>query len=342
MLRCSLNSMVGKMAAVSDREIINALPLPVLVHQDDTIVFANLEACGVLGYDDAGAIVGQASQQLVHADDWPAVAERLQRARSGQPTPFAEIRWCGSAGRVIWVEVTCMVVDYEGRPACLVTGRDITARRDAEQRLLSSLHEKEALLREIHHRVKNNLQIVSSVLYLQEELVTDAGARAQLQQSQSRVNTIALVHEHLYRSADLAHLDVRSYLEALVGSLARTLHGARRGITAAVDVCDVTLDIDAAIACGLVVCELVTNAFEHGFVGRPSGHICASLRRVGQMAILAVCDDGVGIPPSFDPAVTRTLGFELVSSFAEQLNARVSIRRHGGTFVELRFPLGGS
>lgn len=339
-MRNEAGTELPELAAVSGvRTLIDVLPLPVLVHQDDTIVFANAEACGILGYPDPSAIVGCSSRHVVHAEDWPAVAERLQRARAGLPNTFTEIRWRGSTGQVVWLEAQWILISYAGNPACLVTGRDITARRDAEQKLLSLLHEKELLLREIHHRVKNNLQLVSSVLFLQADLVSDATARAQLQQSQARVNAIALVHDHLYRSRDPRRLDVRSYLQALVQSLSLTLGGAVRGIEAVADIKDVLLDVDSAIACGLVVCELMTNAFMHAFPGRPDGHIRVTLRRAGDAAVLAVADDGIGMPPGFDPKAARSLGFELVDAFAEQLHARVSLGRTAGTLVELRFPV---
>jgi two-component sensor histidine kinase len=208
----------------------------------------------------------------------------------------------------------------------------------SEEAARSSLHEKEALLKEIHHRVKNNLQAISSLLNLQARYLPDPAARKIFTQSQCRVQSIALVHEQLYRSVDLAHVDFHQYVESLVDNLFHTHDAGDRGIAREVDVGGVQLPIDLAIPCGLLVNELVTNSFKHGFPGGRRGTIRVSLREEQPGSLhLMVADDGVGIPPDLDLRSTRSLGLDLIFTFVNQLHATLEVKREGGTTFELRF-----
>jgi len=217
---------------------------------------------------------------------------------------------------------------------------------DVQQEMLRSEHaaraslgEKELLLREIHHRVKNNLQVISSLLSLQARHLPDAAARAIFAQSQNRVQSIALVHEQLYLSGDLAHVDFERYVESLIDNLFYTYDADERGIGREIDVGGVQLPIDLAIPCGLLVNELVTNSLKHGFPGGRRGAIRVLLRVDGPgMVCLTVADDGVGVPPGLDLRRTRSLGLDLVFTFAEQLDATIEVRRQGGTAFDVRFP----
>ncbi len=218
--------------------------------------------------------------------------------------------------------------------------RDVSATKEAERRLRGSLKEKEILLKEIHHRVKNNLQVISSLLNLQARHTLDTGARALLAESQSRVQSIALVHEKLYQAKDLSYVDFDAYVRTLVTSLLHTQDSVGRRIECAIELGEVRLPIDTAIPCGLIVNELVTNAFKHAFPdGRP-GTIRISLKRTnGARAALTVSDDGVGLPALLDPSRTGSLGLELVFTFAEQLEAAVQVRSERGTIFRVEFPL---
>ena len=185
------------------RALITSAPYAVIVVQlDDRIAYANPAAVSMLCYEDASRLVGTSYATVVHPEDRAKVEERIRRERDKLPNPREELRWCGKDGVEIWVEVSSLATEYDGKPASFAMARDVTARRKAERALVASLHDKEILLREIHHRVKNNLQVVSSILAMQARLVSDEGARAQLDESQARVRSIGLVHEHLYRSED--------------------------------------------------------------------------------------------------------------------------------------------
>jgi two-component sensor histidine kinase len=211
----------------------------------------------------------------------------------------------------------------------------------SEQAVRASLREKEVLLKEIHHRVKNNLQVISSLLNLQARYLPDPAARAIFTQSQNRVQSIALVHERLYESADLSHIDFRKYTTILLDNVFDT-HGAEsRGIGKAIDVGDASLTVDLAVPCGLIVNELVTNALKHAFPGDRTGTVQVILRETtGGDFDLTVKDDGVGMRADIDPRNTASLGLDLVFTFAEQLNAEVEIGREGGTSFRFRFQKG--
>jgi two-component sensor histidine kinase len=208
----------------------------------------------------------------------------------------------------------------------------------SEQVVRASLREKEVLLKEIHHRVKNNLQVISSLLNLQARYLPDPAARAIFSQSQNRVQSIALVHERLYESADLSHVNFAKYVVVLLDNIFDTYGATSRGIAKVIDIGDVNLTVDVAIPCGLIVNEVVTNALKHAFPDGRKGTVQVSLRAApDQMLDLTIEDDGVGIPSGIDPRNTVSLGLDLVTTFAEQLNAEVDIVREGGTSFRFRF-----
>jgi two-component sensor histidine kinase len=209
----------------------------------------------------------------------------------------------------------------------------------SEQIVRASLREKEVLLKEIHHRVKNNLQVISSLLNLQARYLPDPAARAIFSQSQNRVQSIALVHERLYESADLSHVNFSKYLTVLLDNIFDTYDATSRGIGKVIDVGDANLTVDIAVPCGLIVNELVTNALKHAFPDGRKGVVRVSLREQQEGTLeLTIQDDGAGIPSGIDPRNTVSLGLDLVTTFAEQLSAEVDIVREGGTSFRFRFP----
>lgn len=209
-------------------------------------------------------------------------------------------------------------------------------RRRAETSLRTSLDEKEVLLREIHHRVKNNLQIISSLLNLQSMNFSDPVLLAQFQDSQNRVRSMALIHERLYRSEDLALVDFSTYLRELTGSLVMTYSRQPQNITVTVDADAVMLDIDTAIPCGLIVNELVSNALKHGFPSGRAGQIQVEMFPEPQFR-LVVSDDGIGLPPDFDWRHSPSLGLQLVESLTRQLGGTIEISGSPGTRAEICF-----
>ena len=219
--------------------------------------------------------------------------------------------------------------------------RDITERKRAEAVLRVSLAEKTTLLQEVHHRVKNNLQIVTSLLNLQAGQVQDAAVLELLAVTRSRVGAMALLHENLYQSPNLARLNLPAYVESLCAQLLRAagpVH-ARVRLERSVESETVSLGLDQAVPCGLLLNELVTNALKHAFPGERSGCIRVTLERATPHSTrLSVTDDGVGLPVKLDPRHSAGLGLQLVFLLAQQLHGTVNFERGQGTAVHILFP----
>lgn len=217
-------------------------------------------------------------------------------------------------------------------------GEDITERKRAEEELSASLKEKELLVREVYHRVKNNLQTISSLLSLQSESIPDPAVREMFVENQHRIRSMSMIHERLYRSRTLARIDIREYLQGLASSLFRT-YAVNRQITLHVDVRDVSLSADASIVCGLIVNEMMSNALKHAFPDGRTGTITLTMfPNSGATYELTFADDGVGLPAGFDPHATRTLGMNLITSLTEQLRADLEITADRGTRFVITMP----
>jgi len=209
----------------------------------------------------------------------------------------------------------------------------------AEQSLRASLREKEVLLKEIHHRVKNNMQIVSSLLSLQARDVQDPAVLELLAQSRARILSMALVHEDLYQTGNLAQVDFRHYLERLAQRIRSGIAGAS-GVSIELELGELSLSIDQAIPLGLLCNELLTNALKHAFKNREGGTVRVLLVCEPGQATVTVRDDGQGLPENFRPREGGSLGLELVWSLAEQLHGEVEAKNDGGAIFTMRFPLG--
>jgi PAS domain S-box-containing protein len=238
------------------------------------------------------------------------------------------------AGHDLFFEITI----YPAVSGLSVVARDVTERHRAEEAVEASLREKEALLKEIHHRVKNNLQIISSLLSLQSQQIRNRKALDALTESQARVRSMALIHEQLYQSQDLAHIDFSQYVRDLAAHLFRTYVTQGPNVRLIVDVRNVFLDADHAIACGMIINELVSNALKHAFAGGLQGTLRIATEWEDEEVLrLVVADSGRGIPASVDHTNTPSLGLKLVRMLADQLKGTVELSRKDGTAFTVRF-----
>jgi len=200
--------------------------------------------------------------------------------------------------------------------------------------LRQALADKDVLLREIHHRVKNNLQVIASLLALQSSAARPE-VRPAFDESRQRIRSMGLVHELLYQSEELASIDFAEYLRRVADSVSNSF-GAH-DVELVVRAPGVRLDVDAAVPCGLIVNELVTNSFKHAFPDR-SGRIVVSVTLDHDDVLLEVCDDGIGLPASFQLDTARTLGLQIVNALSHQLHGGVEFTRDHGTRFCVRFP----
>jgi two-component sensor histidine kinase/PAS domain-containing protein len=216
---------------------------------------------------------------------------------------------------------------------------DITERKAAEKQLNESLREKEVLLREIHHRVKNNLQIVSSLLKLQSTHVDEGKVKDVFRDSQNRLRTMALIHEKLYQSRDLSRVDFAEYLRSLSHEIYTAYGVSQSHIALQLSIEEIFLGVDFAIPCGLIVSELLSNSIKYAFPEKQAGKINIELRMLDEKEIeLNVSDNGVGIPEHVDFRSSNTLGLQLVTILAEdQLNGNIVLDRAHGTSFRIIF-----
>jgi len=223
------------------------------------------------------------------------------------------------------VEISLSPLDTEDGILAMSAVRDITDRKHAEELLRASLSEKETLLREIHHRVKNNLQVVSSLLQLQANTLRDPKLAMVFKESQNRVQTMALIHEKIFQSTSLASIDTRQYVKSLLSFLFSSYGAKTERIATVVDVQDIPLDINTAIPFGLILNELVTNSLKYAFPDGRNGAIQVCLKAADnrENCELYVADNGVGLPAGFDAGRAASLGLKLVSALVEQIGGRL-------------------
>lgn len=211
-----------------------------------------------------------------------------------------------------------------------------TEHKQTENQIKTSLKEKETFLKEIHHRVKNNLQIIHSLLSLQAEYLNDKQDKSLFRQTQNRIKTMALIHEKLYTSQDFVNIDFREYIQNLSAHLLRSYSVASR-IGLRIEVEKITLDIDRAVPCSLVINELVTNSIKHAFSNDKKGCITIDFHTNKKDYVLSVQDNGKGLPENLDYRNTESLGLQLVCALAEQLHGKVRLSRSKGTKFTITF-----
>ncbi len=307
---------------------------------DGRIVSWNTGAERVLGYSES-EILGQFSAVLFTPEDVAKgePEKEIERARSTGRS--MDDRWhLRKDGTRFWASgILTSMADEKGRLRGFAkVMRDDTERRRADEQLRSSLNEKEALLQEIHHRVKNNLQVINSLLRLQSQQVPDPATRGMFEEARNRVQAIASIHELLYRSPDLARIDFGAYLNRLTRDLFSFFGIGEEQIYLSLYVNDAQLEVSRAIPCGLIVNELVTNALKHGFTNARNGAIKVFFECIQGNCTLAVEDNGVGLPDGFDWANSKSLGLQLVRVLTRQLDGVVTAESNPGTRFKILFP----
>jgi PAS domain S-box-containing protein len=314
----------------------------VVVDANGVIVVVNSQAERMFGYTRE-ELLGQHIELLV--------PKRFRPRHEGDRSAYASdphTRPMG-AGRALMgltrngeefpVEISLSPLRTEQGVLVMSIIRDITDRRRAEELIQASLREKEALLREIHHRVKNNLQITSSLLRLQSRQIEDPATRALFDATQDRIRSMALVHEKLYQSTNLSRIDFGEYVKTLGGLLLNSFGVDASTVRLEVDGNGVYLNIDVAVPCGLIVNELLSNALKHAFHDGRGGTIRIGIESDDTRCRLTIADDGVGIPPAMNVDSSPTLGLRLVRGLVEQIGGTIHTVTSRGTDYRISFPL---
>ena len=265
---------------------------------DGRLVECNLRMAEIFGYTSPEECVShyRAPERYVNPEDREDVIKELGRIWRIS-NHIVQILTRDGAKR--WIQFSGELSKAEGHFEGVVA--DITNEKLAEERIQASLQEKEILLKEVHHRVKNNMQIIQSLLSLQSNEVNDPEYRKLLADSNSRIKSMALVHEILYQSEDISRLDMQHYFKSIIGNLSRIYQNPAADITISIDIEPVELNLDLSISCGLILNELVTNAYKYAFNDRSAGRIFVSLKKTrANDTILSVADDGPGLPPDHE------------------------------------------
>ncbi|MDZ8053706.1 MAG: PAS domain-containing protein [Aulosira sp. ZfuVER01] len=316
---------------------------------DGMIVYANPKFEQMFGYD-VGELFGQ-NVSIINYEDEQTHAEQVKAAIIASVIEHGaatyEVHNVKKDGTPLWCSATASIFEHPEYGTVIVcVQQDVTEHKAAEEKIKASLKEKEVLLKEIHHRVKNNLGIVSSLLQMQCRRTQDPQATAILRDSQNRIASIALVHEKLYRSEDLANIDFAQYIPDLTTHLFDSYNISSGSVKLNIKVDDVSLDIETAIPCGLIINELVSNALKYAFPERRQGEIQVNLYQEQdsyesslhqRTLILMIRDNGIGLPEDFDRNKTKTLGITLVHGLVKQLRGRIEINCQQGTEFKITF-----
>jgi len=326
------------------RQIVEASPhVMVIVNASGLIDLVNAQVEHVFGYA-RNELLGQPVEILVperlrghHAELRTAF---FAGPRSDPSSGARDLRALRKDGSEITVDIRLNSIETDTGRMVLATIVDITERKAEAERLRAALREKDVLLGEIHHRVYNNLQIVYSMLDLESDDISDPTTLNLLRDSLNRVRSMALIHQTLYGSNDFAEVDFALFLEALLPILTASYGVDANKISIRFDVEPIRLPIKAAVPCGLIVNELIANAFKHAFQDRDRGAIDVTLHmQPGNEGLLTVSDDGVGLPDDTGTANTGKLGLQLVHLLTNQIKGTLDIHRSNPTRFSVRFPI---
>lgn len=283
----------------------------------------------------------EAWQKGIHPDDRARTDAEIQAALRGEKEFDTEFRVLWPDGSVRYIRALSLLKrDALGLPLNMIgTNWDITAQKQAEKSLQTSLHEKEALLKEVHHRVKNNLQVVTSLLRLEAARSGQSATKSVLEDMQGRIRSMAMLHESLYRSGTFAAVDLGAYIKQISTQLFRVLVATPGTIQLLLDMDSVPIEMDQAMPCGLLVNELVSNSLKHGFPPGHSGEIRVELHRLegGPQLCLIVSDTGVGLPADLEVKRCQSLGLQLVGDLTRQLEGKLEIGRGPGAEFKITF-----
>ncbi len=286
----------------------------------------------VLGYT-LEETLGRPIFQRIHPEDLRSAQEAFAAAIAHRTGGRLEFRYRHADGHYLWLEsVGNLLFDSRGEVVGAVFGtRDVTERKQVEEQITNSLREKEVLLKEIHHRVKNNLQVISSLLNLQSEHVVDDEIRRVLKESQNRVRSMAIIHQRLYQSGNLAEVNFAGYIKELCSQLLRSYGAASRGVSLETDVEDIGLGVDKAIPCGIILNELVSNALKYAFPTAGGGLLTVQLHARERNIRLVVADDGAGMPSALDYQTSESLGLKLVNMLVDQIAGTLTQTENGSS-----------
>ena len=308
-----------------------------LVDQEGFIIYGNKQLENITGYK-ADEITFQNSYEVFFEDNNFDISDALR----DNEIKKRELQVKQKNGNYIWVELSLIpILEADGHEIGLLMAiMDIQTRKEAEIQLLKSLKEKEFLLKEVHHRVKNNLQVISSLLNLQHSYIDEPYYKSIFKESQNRVRSMALIHEKLYQNEYFSEIDIQHYIYSLTSNLKNSYRHESQFVQFNFDIDNIFLSIDQAIPCGLILNELISNSLKYAFGERKEGVISISFRLdTDKKALLIMKDNGKGFPENFNIEKSETLGLKIVETLAEQINAEIEIKSKNGVQIKIEFKI---
>jgi PAS domain S-box-containing protein len=302
------------------------------------ITFVNRIGLPVFGYSQEDLDNGLNIFQIIAPEDRDKAIECNRKILNGEKLTFGEFTATKKDGSLFPIMVLSNPIIHEN----IITGIrgvvvDITAHKDAENKIKASLNDKEVLLKEVHHRVKNNMQIISSLLNLQIQYIDDEDAVNVLIESQNRVKSMAMIHEKLYLSNDLTRINFVEYIESLVSNLFYSYNINNKNIKPLLEIDDINLNMETAIPCGLIISELVSNSLKYAFPNGQPRELLVSLRSEDNCYKLTVRDNGIGLSEELELGNAKTLGLKLVQILTGQIDGEITINRKPGTEFIITF-----
>ncbi len=306
---------------------------------DGTYQYVNQAFLDIFGYQKEEEVLGLTPFQLVLEEERDKVAKMFEDVFAGLNVT-GEIKGIRADGEIITIMLAIsMIKDPGGAKVCLMaSSMDITALKNTEDMLKGSLREKDVLMREIHHRVKNNMMVVSSLLNIQANRCGSPQLAEALQEARRRISTMAMVHENLYRSPSLEKVDFKKYTLSIVENVFVSHVSRRSQIQLETNLHDIVVDIKRAIPIGIILNELLTNSFKHGFAADGKGTIFVSAQQTGEnqnphMVVMYREENGIGIPPRVDVYNTATMGLQLINLMVKQLKGNMTYDRELNCFT---------
>jgi PAS domain S-box-containing protein len=347
------------------KNLVEYSPNGIILHKGKEVFYANKTALTILGYSTFEQMQNATIDDLILPENRQLVKERWDKVKNGEEVPFIEMTIRSPFdGRLIDIETMPSMLQYYNEEVFQIVFREISVqkrliheklraqiaeettaelkkemqvRKITEDELKKSLAEKEVLLKEVHHRVKNNMQIISSILNLQAHSIKNKEIKKLFEDSQDRIKSMALVHENLYKTKDFSRIDFETYVSSLVHNLFRSYSIEVNNIQYNLDLEKVYLSIDIAIPCGLIINELVSNSLKHAFVNSNKGVIFVQLKKSGSEISIVVADNGKGLKKAFDMQNTQSLGLQLVYTLVEQIDGKISQESVNGTKFIINF-----
>jgi len=326
-------------------QAFNRIPVAmIVVNEGGEIIRLNDLAETTFGYASE-ELIGQKVEMLLphrYRNKHPGYRRGFLAEPSARPMGAGrDLSGLRKDGSEFPVEIGINPVETGEGPMILSVILDLSERKQSEKRIQDALQQKDLLLKEVHHRVKNNLQVIHSLLDLQALKISDTDMVDLLRDSQNRIRSMSLIHQTLYQSQDFAQVDFQRFLGELLPRLTESYGARSRQVRIEIRSTDVKLPINEAIPCGLIVNELVSNALKHGFPNDQSGTVLVEIRQDEEQAVeLSISDDGQGIPPDMNLAKSESLGLQLVHLLTRQLHGQLDVQRSHPTRFTLKFRMG--